>query len=68
MKNKPTQELTSRERDILLLLRMGKTNGEIAAQLDLSVNTVKTHLKNLFKKLRVRNRTEACFVQDAPTE
>lgn len=65
MKNQPTKTLTSRERDILMLLRLGKTNDEIANQLGLSVNTVKTHLKNLFRKLEVRNRTEASFVQES---
>ncbi|MCB0761399.1 MAG: response regulator transcription factor [Flavobacteriales bacterium] len=52
-------ELTPRERDVLLLLRMGKTNKEIASDLDLSINTVKTHTKNLFAKLGAQNRTQA---------
>lgn len=54
-----TSELTKREQDILLLIRLGKTNAEIARDLELSINTVKTHAKNLFRKLGVRNRTEA---------
>lgn len=52
-------DFTSRERDVLLLMRLGKTNKEIAAELDVSVNTVKTHAKNLFAKLGVQNRTQA---------
>jgi DNA-binding NarL/FixJ family response regulator len=52
-------ELTKRQRDILLLIRLGKTNKEVAQDLGLSVNTVKTHLKNLFGKLQVTNRTQA---------
>jgi DNA-binding CsgD family transcriptional regulator len=52
-------QLTDRERELLLLIRFGKTNAEIASITGLSVNTVKTHMKSLFKKLHVRNRTEA---------
>lgn len=55
--------LTDRERDILLLLQLGKSNKEIAEDLALSINTVKTHLKNLFKKLKVKNRTEASIAK-----
>ncbi|MGB0137255.1 MAG: response regulator transcription factor [Flavobacteriales bacterium] len=39
--------------------RLGKTNAEIARDLELSINTVKTHTKHLFRKLGARNRTEA---------
>ncbi|MDZ4823919.1 MAG: LuxR C-terminal-related transcriptional regulator [Flavobacteriales bacterium] len=56
-------DLTERERQILLLIRLGKKNEEIAEALDLSVNTVKTHMKSLFKKLNVRNRTEASHIE-----
>lgn len=52
-------QITPREREILLLIRMGKTNKEIASELELSINTVKTHMKNLFHKLNVTNRTQA---------
>lgn len=55
--------LTPRERELLVLLRMGRTNNEMAQSLDLSVNTIKTHLKNLYRKLEVRNRTEAAAVR-----
>lgn len=54
-----TPALTQREQDILLLIRLGKTNAEIAQELEVSVNTIKTHTKNLFRKLGVRNRIEA---------
>lgn len=56
---KKLTDLTQRQRDILLLLRLGKTNDEIANELQISVNTVKTHLKSLFVKLEVSNRTQA---------
>ncbi|KUG02967.1 two component transcriptional regulator, luxr family [hydrocarbon metagenome] len=51
--------LTMREREILSLLGNNCTNQEMAAALDLSESTIKSHLSNIFRKLKVRNRTEA---------
>ena len=51
--------LTSRERDILALLEKGYTNKLIARDLDVSVGTVKVHVKHILKKLRLRTRVEA---------
>lgn len=51
--------LTPKENEVLLLLRMGKSNSEIASTLSISMNTVKTHMKSVYKKLDARNRTEA---------
>jgi len=51
--------LTRRELEILGLLAQGKSNKEIARDLGLSPNTIKTHLANLYEKLGVRNRTQA---------
>ena len=45
-----------------MLLRQGYTNREIAGRLYLSENTVKTHLRRLFHKLGVSNRTQAAMV------
>ena len=57
---KPTQpRLTPRQQDVLGLLVAGKTNKEIALQLDLSESTVKIHVAALFRALGVRNRVEA---------
>lgn len=53
------EDLTGRERDVARLLAFGLGNGEIAATLFVSRNTVKTHLKHLYEKLAVRTRTEA---------
>lgn len=51
--------LTQREKEILNKLRAGASNTEIAKLLFISENTVKTHLYNLFKKISVKNRTQA---------
>ena len=55
----PVNALTARERQVLALLAEGRTNQEIAIRLDLSNNTVKYHIQNIYSKLNVTNRTEA---------
>lgn len=50
---------SDREADVLLYLCHGYPNSEIAQQLGISQNTVKTHLKNIYIKLGVTNRTQA---------
>jgi DNA-binding CsgD family transcriptional regulator len=51
--------LTARERELVLLLRDGLTNQEIADRLVISTGTVRTHLENIFAKLGVHTRTAA---------
>ena len=51
--------LSEREREVLGLMAAGSTNPEIAAALHLSKHTVKEHTSSLYRKLEVRNRTEA---------
>ena len=51
--------ISQRELEVLQLMAAGKSNQEIADQLFVSLNTVKTHLKNLFEKLDVGRRTQA---------
>ena len=51
--------LTSREREILLLVAAGATNGDVARKLWVTEQTVKFHLRNIYRKLDVANRTEA---------
>lgn len=55
----PLTSLTRRELEVLSALAAGNTNKEIAADLGLSLNTVKFHVKNLFQKLGVHNRSQA---------
>jgi DNA-binding NarL/FixJ family response regulator len=54
--------LSEREFEILTALKGGKSNAQVAEQLFLSVNTIKTHLQNIYVKLGARNRTEALFI------
>jgi DNA-binding NarL/FixJ family response regulator len=58
-KRGPSNDLTDREEDVLRLLADGASNAQIATSLGLSQSTVKFHLRNLFMKLGVANRTEA---------
>jgi DNA-binding NarL/FixJ family response regulator len=54
-----TEALTGREEEILELLSKGYVPKEIADQLKISVETVRTHLRHIYEKLHVRSRTEA---------
>lgn len=55
----PLAGLTDREREILLALSRGLTNQQLADSFEISLNTVKFHLKNLYGKLSVDNRAQA---------
>ena len=54
--------LTERERDVLKLVSQGKNNQEIAEELCVRDVTVKTHLNTIFKKLKVKSRTQATLL------
>lgn len=51
--------LTARESELLVLVRAGYSNEQIAKKMFISTNTVKTHLYNIFKKINVANRLQA---------
>ena len=53
------EELTSREKEVLLLIAQGKSNQEIADELFITLKTVKTHVSNILSKLEVEDRTQA---------
>ena len=55
-------DLSEREITVLRLVKDGKANKEIANSLDLSVKTVKNHVRNIFHKLQVYDRTQAAIL------
>jgi DNA-binding CsgD family transcriptional regulator len=62
-----SRHLTPRETEIMNWVAQGKTNDEIALILGLSLNTVKTHLKRIFAKTGVENRTAASLAWKPPS-
>lgn len=52
-------QLTGREKEVLLLMAEGKTNQEISDQLFIALKTVKVHVSNILGKLQVSDRTQA---------
>ncbi len=62
----PQEALTPRQQEILHLLGEGRSNKEIARQLDLSENTVKIHVAAVLKALGVNNRTNAAVMARQP--
>jgi DNA-binding NarL/FixJ family response regulator len=56
--------LTAREWEVIDLLKASKTNDQIAGELVLSPETIRSHMKNILRKLKVRSRQEAVAVAD----
>jgi DNA-binding NarL/FixJ family response regulator len=54
-----TYQLTAREKEILASLSKGNSYKLIAAQFEISIDTVRTHIKHIYDKLQVRSQTEA---------
>jgi two-component system nitrate/nitrite response regulator NarP len=59
LKRDPRDDLTGREKTMLAALARGRTNTELSAELGISINTVKFHLRNLYDKLGFHNRSQA---------
>jgi DNA-binding NarL/FixJ family response regulator len=56
-----SQQLTSRELQVVQLIEDGMTNKEIADHLSVALSTVKNHIHNIFEKLQIRRRAEAAI-------
>ena len=56
------RSLTRRQRDVMRLLALGRSNKAIAQELELAEGTVKVNVSAIFKALNVTNRTEAVIV------
>jgi LuxR family transcriptional regulator, maltose regulon positive regulatory protein len=59
--NRVSDLLTARERDVLEMISQGCSNKRIARTLEISPETVKSHIKHIFLKLEVGTRSEAVF-------
>ena len=59
--NASSDGLTAREREVLAMISQGSSNKQIARALEISPETVKSHVKHIFLKLAVSTRTEAVF-------
>ena len=57
----PAQDLTAREREVLLLVREGLANKQIASRLGITLSTVKAHLSSAFVRIGVTDRTSAAL-------
>jgi DNA-binding NarL/FixJ family response regulator len=62
----PPTDLTRREHEVLDLIRQGRPNKMIAAELSISESTVKVYVRQIMKKLGAINRTHACYLLPPP--
>ena len=62
-------ELTPRERQVAELVCRGYHNGDVAGRLDIAAGTVKTHIRNIYRKVRVRNKISMLlkFIEESNT-
>ena len=54
----PRTKITKREKEVIRLINRGMSNKEIAAELEISENTVKNHISNIFAKLKISDRNQ----------
>lgn len=59
---KDLKSLSARQREILTMLAAGESNKEIGRALNISTGTVKAHLESLYRRLEVKNRTQAAMM------
>lgn len=59
---KELRSLSARQREILTMLAAGESNKEIGRALNISTGTVKAHLESLYRRLEVKNRTQAAMM------
>jgi len=57
-----SKKLSDRELEVLRLIALGQSNKEIAQRLEVSVDTIKMHVKNLLQKLQASDRTQAVVI------
>ena len=57
-----SKKISEREIEVLRLIALGKSNKEISQRLDVTVDTVKMHVKNLLQKLQASDRTQAVVI------
>lgn len=60
--SKDLASLSARQREILTMLAAGESNKEIGRALNISTGTVKAHLESLYRRLEVKNRTQAAMM------
>jgi two-component system NarL family response regulator len=61
-RDEPNVDLTQREQEVLGLVAQGMSDKRIAAELSISIHTVKSHLRNILSKLQVNSRREAARI------
>ncbi|WP_407905623.1 helix-turn-helix transcriptional regulator [Escherichia coli] len=54
--------LTNKEKTICEMVSVGMSNQEISQQLQRSIHTINTHIKNIFQKNKISNRTQLCYL------
>ena len=64
-KKESIENLSLREREVFNLIVVGKSNKQIASEVNISVNTVKYHVKKIYGKLNIKNRKEVLIIKNS---
>ncbi|ECC4532510.1 response regulator transcription factor, partial [Salmonella enterica] len=62
LESRDIKALSARQREILQMLAAGESNKQIGRALNISTGTVKAHLESLYRRLDVKNRTQAAMM------